>query len=305
MLHYFLKRLGGAIPTLFIIITVSFFLVHAAPGGPFDTERHLTKEIEANLNRAYHLDESVPQQFLRYLAGLAQGDFGPSFQSKDYTVAELIAGGFPTSLMLGSLAMLVALACGLTSGIVAALRQNTGVDYAVMGLSMTGIAVPTFVVAPILSLVLGLWLRLVPVGGWEHWSNIVLPVIALALPQVAAIARLTRGSMLEVLRSNYVRTARAKGLPNRVAILRHAIRAAIIPVVSYLGPAVANIITGSVVIEQIYSIPGIGRYFVQAALNRDYPLVMGVTIFYGLIIIFCNLITDIVYGFLDPKVRYD
>jgi oligopeptide transport system permease protein len=305
LLHYFLKRLGGAIPTLFIIITVSFFLVHAAPGGPFDTERHLTKEIEANLNRAYHLDESVPQQFLRYLAGLAHGDFGPSFQSKDYTVAELIAGGFPTSLMLGSLAMLVALACGLTSGIVAALRQNTGVDYAVMGLSMTGIAVPTFVVAPILSLVLGLWLRLVPVGGWEHWSNIVLPVIALALPQVAAIARLTRGSMLEVLRSNYVRTARAKGLPNRVAILRHAIRAAIIPVVSYLGPAVANIITGSVVIEQIYSIPGIGRYFVQAALNRDYPLVMGVTIFYGLIIIFCNLMTDIVYGFLDPKVRYD
>jgi oligopeptide transport system permease protein len=305
LLHYFLKRLGGAIPTLFIIITVSFFLVHAAPGGPFDTERHLTKEIEANLNRAYHLDESVPQQFLRYLAGLAHGDFGPSFQSKDYTVAELIARGFPTSLMLGSLAMLVALACGLTSGIVAALRQNTGVDYAVMGLSMTGIAVPTFVVAPILSLVLGLWLRLVPVGGWEHWSNIVLPVIALALPQVAAIARLTRGSMLEVLRSNYVRTARAKGLPNRVAILRHAIRAAIIPVVSYLGPAVANIITGSVVIEQIYSIPGIGRYFVQAALNRDYPLVMGVTIFYGLIIIFCNLMTDIVYGFLDPKVRYD
>lgn len=305
MLHYFLKRLGGAIPTLFIIITVSFFLVHAAPGGPFDTERHLTKEIEANLNRAYHLDESVPQQFLRYLAGLAHGDFGPSFQSKDYTVAELIAGGFPTSLMLGSLAMLVALACGLSSGIVAALRQNTGVDYSVMALSMTGIAVPTFVVAPILSLVLGLWLRLVPVGGWEHWSNIVLPVIALALPQVAAIARLTRGSMLEVLRSNYVRTARAKGLPNRVAILRHAIRAAIIPVVSYLGPAVANIITGSVVIEQIYSIPGIGRYFVQAALNRDYPLVMGVTIFYGLIIIFCNLITDIVYGFLDPKVRYD
>ena len=305
MLHYFLKRLGGAIPTLFIIITVSFFLVHAAPVGPFDTERHLTKEIEANLNRAYHLDESVPQQFLRYLAGLAHGDFGPSFQSKDYTVAELIAGGFPTSLMLGSLAMLVALACGLSSGIVAALRQNTGVDYAVMGLSMTGIAVPTFVVAPILSLVLGLWLRLVPVGGWEHWSNIVLPVIALALPQVAAIARLTRGSMLEVLRSNYVRTARAKGLPNRVAILRHAIRAAIIPVVSYLGPAVANIITGSVVIEQIYSIPGIGRYFVQAALNRDYPLVMGVTIFYGLIIIFCNLMTDIVYGFLDPKVRYD
>jgi len=305
MLQYFLKRLGGAIPTLFIIITVSFFLVHAAPGGPFDTERHLTKEIEANLKRAYHLDESLPQQFLRYLAGLAHGDFGPSFQSKDYTVAELIAGGFPTSLMVGSLAMLLALVLGLSAGTAAAFRQNTPVDYAVMGVSMTGIAVPNFVVAPILSLVIGLWLRWLPVGGWDHWSNVVLPVVALGLPQVAAIARLTRGSMLEVLRSNYVRTARAKGLPNRITIMRHAIRAAIIPVVSYLGPAVANIITGSVVIEQIYSIPGIGRYFLQAALNRDYTMVMGVTIFYGVIIISCNLFTDLVYGFLDPKVRYD
>src|SRR5215475_14612627 len=304
MLQYFLKRLGGAIPTLFIIITVSFFLIHAAPGGPFDTERHMTKEIEANLKRAYHLDESVPQQFLRYLAGLAHGDFGPSFQSKDYTVAELIAGGFPTSLMVGSLAMLLALVVGLSAGITAAFRQNTGVDYSVMGMSMIGIAVPNFVMAPILTLVFGLWLSVVPVGGWT-WGNVILPVIALALPQVAAIARLTRGSMLEVLRSNYVRTARAKGLPNRITIMRHAIRAAIIPVVSYLGPAVANIITGSVVIEQIYSIPGIGRYFVQGALNRDYTLVMGVTIFYGTLIITLNLLANLAYGVLDPKIRYD
>jgi len=304
VLHYFLKRLAGAIPTLFIIITVSFFLIHAAPGGPFDTERHMTKEIEANLKRAYHLDESVPQQFLRYLVGLAHGDFGPSFQSKDYTVAELIEGGFPTSLMLGSLAMLLALVAGLSAGIIAAFRQNTGVDYSVMGMSMIGIAVPNFVMAPILTLVFGLWLSVVPVGGWE-WANVILPVIALALPQVAAIARLTRGSMLEVLRSNYVRTARAKGLPSRITVMRHAIRAAIIPVVSYLGPAVANIITGSVVIEKIFSIPGIGRYFVQGALNRDYTLVMGVTIFYGVIIILCNLASDLLYGLLDPKVRYD
>src|SRR5215475_14964732 len=304
MLQYFLKRLGGAIPTLFIIITVSFFLIHAAPGGPFDTERHMTKEIEANLKRAYHLDESVPQQFLRYLVGLAHGDFGPSFQSKDYTVAELITGGFPTSLMLGSLAMLLALVLGLSAGITAAFRQNSAVDYSVMGMSMIGIAVPNFVMAPILTLVFGLWLSVVPVGGWE-WGNVILPVIALALPQVAAIARLTRGSMLEVLRSNYVRTARAKGLPNRITVMRHAIRAAIIPVVSYLGPAVANIITGSDVIEKIFSIPGIGRYFVQGALNRDYTLVMGVTIFYGVIIIACNLVSDILYGLLDPKVRYD
>jgi len=305
LLQYFLKRLGGAIPTLFIIITVSFFLVHAAPGGPFDTERHMTKEIETNLKRAYHLDESVPQQYLRYLNGLLHGDFGPSFQSKDFSVSELIAQGFPTSLGLGSLAMLLALVIGLAAGILAAFRQNSATDYTVIGISMIGIAVPNFVMAPILSLIFGLWLKLLPVGSWDKWSNIVLPVVALALPQIATIARLMRGSMLEVLRSNYVRTARAKGLPNRITVMRHAIRAAIIPVVSYLGPGVANIITGSVVIEQIYGIPGIGRYFVQGALNRDYTLVMGVTIFYGVIIILCNLAADLLYGVLDPKVRYD
>ncbi|HET6158729.1 MAG TPA: oligopeptide ABC transporter permease OppB [Dongiaceae bacterium] len=305
MLHYLMRRLGGAIPTLFIIIAGTFFLMRLAPGGPFARERKVPPEVEANLLKAYHLDEPLWQQFLRYLNGLLHGDFGPSFKYKDFSVAELIFGGFPVSLQLGAIAIFLALVIGLTLGIWAALRQNTSADYAAMSVSMVGIAVPNFVIAPILTLLIGMQLQLLPVGGWGHTSNYVLPVIALCLPQIAAIARLTRASMIEVLSSNFVRTARAKGLPARVTITRHAIRAAILPVVSYLGPAVANIITGSVVVEQIFSIPGIGRYFVQGSLNRDYTLVMGVTVFYGALIILCNLIADLLYGVLDPKVRYD
>jgi oligopeptide transport system permease protein len=305
VLHYFLRRLAGAIPTLFVIIAGTFFLMRLAPGGPFARERKVPPEVEANLLRAYHLDEPLWQQFLRYLEGLLHGDFGPSFKYKDFSVADLIFGGFPVSLQLGAMAIILALVIGLTLGIWAALRQNSAVDYTAMSVSMVGIAVPNFVVAPILTLVIGLNLKLLPVGGWGHASNYVLPVIALCLPQIAAIARLTRASMIEVLSSNFVRTARAKGLPARLTITRHAIRAAILPVVSFLGPAVANIITGSVVVEQIFSIPGIGRYFVQGSLNRDYTLVMGVTVFYGGIIILCNLIADLLYGVLDPKVRYD
>ena len=305
MLHYFVRRLGGAIPTLFIIIAISFFMIRMAPGGPFDKERKVPAEIEANLMRAYHLDEPLWQQFLRYLGGLARGDFGPSFKYKDFSVTELIAQGFPTSLQLGGMAMLTALVLGLTLGIWAAFRQNSVVDYASMGVSMLGIAVPNFVVAPILTLVFGLMLAWTPVGGWGEPRHYILPVVALCLPQIASIARLTRASMIEVLGSNFVRTARAKGLPEIVTITRHAIRAALLPVVSYLGPATANIITGSVIIEQIFSIPGIGRYFVQGALNRDYTMVMGVTVFFGALIILCNLLADIIYGFLDPKVRYD
>jgi len=305
MLRYFLRRVAGAIPTLFVILVISFFMIRVAPGGPFDTERALSPDIEANILKAYHLDEPLWQQFLRYLGGLAQGDFGPSFKYKDFSVTELIAQGFPVSLQLGGLAIAAALVIGLTLGIVAALRQNSLVDYGATGFSMLGIAVPNFVVAPVLTLVFGLMLRWVPVGGWGGPQNYVLPVVALCLPQIAAITRLTRASMIEVLSSNYVRTARAKGLAERVTITRHALRAALLPVVSYLGPAVAQIITGSVVIEQIFSIPGIGRYFVQGSLNRDYTLVMGVTVFFGALIIFCNLVTDLIYGFLDPKVRYD
>lgn len=305
MLRFAVKRLIGAIPTLFLIVTLSFFLMRIAPGGPFDRERIVPPEIEARLIHAYHLDEPLWKQYLRYLGDLVQGDFGPSLKYKDFTVTELIEGGFPVSMRLGGLAILIALLVGVATGTIAALRQNTPTDYTAMGVAMTGIVIPNFVLAPLLTLVFGLWLSWLPVGGWGGPIYMILPVIALSLYQIGFIARLTRGSMIEVLRTNYVRTARAKGLPEHIAISRHALKAAILPVVSYLGPAIINTITGSVVIEQIFGIPGIGRYFVQAALNRDYTMVMGVTVFYGVLIILANLVVDLVYGLLDPRIRYD
>jgi oligopeptide transport system permease protein len=307
MLRYAVKRVMGALPTLLIIVTMSFFLMRVAPGGPFDDERAIPAEIEARLNAAYHLDEPLVFQYGRYLWDLMRGDFGPSFRYLDFSVFELIWQGFPVSFQLGAAAMLLATVIGIAAGSLAALRQNSAVDYAVMATAMTGIAIPNFVMAPLLTLIFGLYLSLLPVGGWGDGgiAPAVLPVTALALPQVAAIARLTRGSMIEVLRSNYVRTARAKGLPERITILRHAVKGALLPVVSYLGPNIANIITGSVVIEQVFGLPGIGRYFIQGALNRDYTLVLGVVIFYGFLIIFLNLLVDLIYGWLDPKVRYE
>ena len=306
MLAYAVKRFLGAFPTMLLIVAISFFMIRLAPGGPFDRERAIPPEIEANLNRAYHLDDPLWLQFLRYLGNLAQGDFGPSFQYRDFTVTELIWGGFPVSLRIGALAMLLAFVLGVGLGTSAALRRNTWVDYAVMAGAMSGIAIPVFVMAPLLTLVLGVHLRWLPVGGWNDgdFAHTLLPVVTLSLPQVAYIARLTRGGMAEVLRSQYIRTARAKGLPERVIIVRHAMKAALLPVVSYLGPATAAVVTGSVVIEQIFGIPGIGRYFVQGALNRDYTLVMGVVIFYGVLISLANLIVDLLYGWLDPRVRY-
>ena len=306
MLNYAFKRFLGAWPTLLILIALAFLMIRAAPGGPFDSERHLPPEIEANLRAAYHLDEPLIQQFGRYLLGLAQGDFGPSFQYKDYTVTELIMTGFPVSLRLGGLAMLLAVVVGVSAGSLAALRQNSRTDHAVMSVSMTGISIPNFVMAPLLILLFAVYLGWLPAGGLGNGSaaNLVLPVISLALPQIAYISRLTRGSMIEVLRSNFIRTARAKGLPERVVILRHALKPALLPVVSYLGPATAGIITGSVVIEQIFGVPGLGRYFVQGALNRDYTLVMGVVVFFGVLIVVFNLIVDLVYALLDPRVKY-
>ena len=307
MLRFAVKRALGAIPTLFLILAITFFMMRLAPGGPFDKERKVTAEVEANLARAYHLDEPLWMQFSRYVGNLLKGDFGPSFQYKDFTVSELIWNGFQVSWKLGLSAMVIAFVIGVTAGSLAALRQNSAADYGTMAAAMTGIAIPNFVMAPVLTLVFGLYLSWFPVGGWGDGDigHAVLPVAALALPQVAVIARLTRGSMIEVLRSNFVRTARAKGLPERITIARHAVKAAMLPVVSYLGPWTANTITGSVIIEQIFGIPGIGRYFVQAALNRDYTLVLGVVIFYGVIIILLNLLVDLIYGWLDPKVRYD
>lgn len=306
MLNYSIRRLLGAIPTLLILIALAFFMVRLAPGGPFDAERALLPEIEANLRAAYHLDEPLYQQFLRYLGGLLRGDFGPSFQYRDYTVTELIMAGFPVSLRLGGGAMILALLFGITAGSIAALRQNTRTDYSVMSISMTGISVPNFVMAPILILVFAVYLGWLPAGGLGEGSpkNLILPIISLALPQIAYISRLTRGSMIEVLRSDFIRTAKAQGLPAGKILVRHALKPALLPVVSYLGPATAAIITGSVVIEQIFSLPGLGRFFVQGALNRDYTLVMGIVVFYGVLIIVFNLLVDLAYAWLDPKVKY-
>jgi oligopeptide transport system permease protein len=307
MFSFVSKRLLGAIPTLFAIMTIAFFMIRLAPGGPFSSERAVPPEIEANLNRVYHLDQPLVVQYWHYLKSVLVGDFGPSFSYKDYNVSELIWDGFPVSMQLGLTAVFLAIIIGSALGTIAALRQNRGTDYAVMAVAMTGITVPNFVMAPLLTLVLGVYLHVLPAGGWGDGYQIqykILPIIALALPQVAYVSRLTRGSMIEVLRSNYIRTARAKGLSEWLTITRHAARAALLPVVSYLGPASAGIITGSVVIEQIFSIPGIGRYFIQGALNRDYTLVMGVVIFYGVLIIVFNLIVDVLYGVLDPKLSH-
>jgi len=306
ILHHSASRLFGLIPTLLVLITIAFFLIRVAPGGPFDGEKILPPEIKANLDAKYHLDEPLVQQYFRYLSQIITLDFGPSFQYKDWTVNELIARSFPVSLTIGGLAMLLAFTLGILIGIAAAVKQNTAVDYSLMGVAMLGISIPNFVVAPILVLVVAVYAGWLPAGGWD-WSvqRMVLPVITLALPVIAYIARLTRGSMIEVLHSNYIRTARAKGLPEHLVIRRHALKPALLPVISFMGPATAGLITGSVVIERIYSIPGLGSYFVQGALNRDYTLVMGVVIFYGVLIILLNFIVDILYAWMNPRIRYD
>ncbi len=306
MARHVLWRLLGLIPTLLMLITVAFFLMRVAPGGPFDSEMLVPADIQANLNAKYHMDESLLQQYFRYLSQVAVLDFGPSIQYKDWTVNELIGQGMPVSLTIGLAAMVLAFFVGTFLGITAALRQNTRADYSLMGVAMLGISIPNFVIAPILILLMAVYARWLPAGGWD-WSiaSMVLPVVTLSLPVTAYIARLTRGSMIEVMHSNFIRSARAKGLPESVIIRRHALRPALLPVISFLGPATAGMISGSVIIERIFSIPGLGSYFVQGALNRDYTLVMGVVIFYGVLIILLNFLVDLIYAWLNPKVRYD
>lgn len=305
MINYTLRRIAIAVPTLFIIATAAFFLMRAAPGGPFDAEADLEPEVLENLRAAYGLDQPLAVQYVRYLSNALRGDFGPSLVYKDFGVTELIAIGLPVSMRIGLTAIALAILVGALAGIAAALRQNRFFDHAVMALAMTGIAIPSFVTAPILALVFGLYLGLLPVAGWGDgaFANMVLPVIALSLPQIAIIARLTRGGMLEVLRSNFVRTARAKGIPEARVIARHVLPSAIIPLVGYLGPAIAGVMTGSLVIELIFNLPGVGRYFVQGALNRDYPLVMGIVIIYATFILLLNLLSDLAYAALDPRIR--
>jgi oligopeptide transport system permease protein len=305
LLRYTLRRLLGAIPTLFLVIVLAFLLVHAAPGGPFDDERMLPAEIEANIAAAYHLDEPLPMQFVRYLGGLLQGDFGPSYSYRDYTVSELIGRSFPVSVQLGLLAMLLATISGVSAGVAAALRQNSALDRIVMGIAMTGISIPVFVIAPVLVLLLAVKLQWLPASwtGGEGAARLVLPVVALALPQVAYIARLTRASLIEVLSSDFIRTARAQGLGTAAIVRYHALKPAMLPVLSYMGPAVAAVLTGSVVVEEIFGIPGLGQLFVKGSLNRDYTLVLGVVIFYATLIVLLNLVVDLLYGAIDPRIR--
>ena len=306
MARHIMWRLLGLIPTLLMLITIAFFLMRVAPGGPFDSEMLLPADIQANLNAKYHMDEPLLSQYFRYLSQVAVLDFGPSIQYKDWTVNELIGQSMPVSLTIGLAAMVLAFFMGTSLGIAAALKQNTRADYSLMGVAMLGISIPNFVIAPILILLLAVYGGWLPAGGWD-WSisSMVLPVVTLSLPVTAYIARLTRGSMIEVMHSNFIRCARAKGLPESVVIRRHALRPALLPVISYLGPATAGMISGSVIIERIFSIPGLGSYFVQGALNRDYTLVMGVVIFYGVLIVLLNFLVDLIHAWLNPKVRYD
>lgn len=307
MFTFAAKRLLSAVPTLFIVVTLSFFMMRIAPGGPFNLERPLEPQVLENLNRVYKLDQPLYVQYVDYLWSVLHGDFGPSFVYRDYSVAELIMQALPYSVTLGTYALIISVIGGVFIGTYAALRQNSWVDYTVMSFATVGTTIPNFVIGPVLSLVFAVMLRWVPAGGWGNggFDDLVLPMIALALPQLAVFARLTRGSMIEALRADHIRTARAYGLPARSVVVRHALRAALMPTASYLGPAAAALLTGSVVVETIFSLPGVGRYFVLGALNRDYTLVMGTVVLISVFIVVFNLIVDILYAVVDPRVRYD
>lgn len=307
MFAFILRRLAIAVPTLLLLIVLSFVLMHLAPGGPFTQERALPPQVLANLNAKYGLDDPLWRQIWNYVYGiLVHFDFGPSFVYPDRTVNQLIADGFPVTLTYGTLSFLAAVLVGITLGTLAAIRQNGWLDYLAVGISIGAQVLPNFVMAPLLVLALTLWLGWLPGGGWSFSdpSFWIMPVIALSTSYMASIARITRSSMLEVLGSNHIRTARAKGMPERRVILRHALRPAMLPVVSYLGPVFVSMITGSVVIDIYFSTGGIGKAFVDSALNRDYAVMMGVTILVGALTILFNLVVDILYAWIDPKIRY-
>lgn len=285
------------------IITLVFMLLRLAPGGPFDGERRLPPDIEANLRAAYHLNEPLPQQYLRYLSALARGDLGPSFRQKDFTVNELVARGLPVSLALGSGALVVALLLGLPLGLVAGMQPGTRLDRGLMGVAGLGIALPAIILGPVAVLVFAVKLDWLPAAGSDSAAHFVLPIVTLALPWVTAIARVLRTSTAETLSLPHIRTAYGKGLPTRRIVLSHVLPLALVPVIAFLGPATAGLLTGSVVVEQVFELPGIGRYFVQAALNRDYTLVMGVTIVYASLLLICNLLADLIVLWLDPRAR--
>ena len=306
MFSFIIRRLAVAVPTILALITVSFVLMHAAPGGPFTNERNVPEAVMENIEAKYNLDKPLWQQYLIYVGNVAQGDLGPSFRYKDFTVNELIESSFPRSAYIGAWSFLFVVVFGVGLGVIAALKQNRWLDYTVMTAAMTGVVFPNFVMAPLLVLLFAVTLRWLPAGGWEggQVEYIVLPIIAMATSYIAQVARITRSSMIETLRSPFIRTARAKGIPRHKIVLRHALKPALIPVVSYLGPAFVGIITGSVIIDQVFSTGGIGQHFVNGAINRDYSLILGVTILVGVLTIVFNVAVDILYTWLDPRVRY-
>lgn len=308
MVRFILRRLLSVIPTLFLIITFSFFIMKAAPGGPFSSERNVPPEVLANINKVYHLDEPLIKQYVRYLGNILHGDFGPSFRYKDYNVNELIGNTLPNSLILGVTALCGALFFGILVGLISAVKQNSPADYVSMSVAVIGISVPLFVVGPVLMYIFAVKLKWLPTSGWingrQGLKTLVMPALALSLPYFAYIARLSRASILEVLRSDYIRTAYAKGLSYPAVLFKHALKGAMLPVISYLGPAFAGIITGSVVIEKIFLVPGLGTFFVQSALNRDYTLIMGTVVMYSVILILMNFFVDILYAVIDPRISY-
>lgn len=304
MLRFTLLRLLQAIPVLLAVITVTFFLVRAAPGGPFDDEKAVPPEVQRALEATYNLDAPIWSQYLTYLGDLARGDFGPSYRYPGRSVGELIMSGLPTTLELGLYAMLVAILIGASAGIVAALRPNTAQDYLPMSAAMLGICLPSMLLGPLMVLVFGIWFEWVPVSGWGNIpGDKILPALTLGSTYAAYIARLSRGGMLEVMNQDYIRTARAKGLPQWVVVFKHALRGGLIPVVAYLGPAFAGLLSGSFVVETIFQIPGLGRFYVQAAFNRDYTMIMGTTILFAALIILFNLLSDLLAIWMNPKLR--
>jgi oligopeptide transport system permease protein len=307
MYSYIARRLAVAVPTILVLIIISFILMHSAPGGPFNSERPLPPQVLANIEAKYGLDQPLWKQIVTYVWNVvAHFDFGPSFQYKDRTVNDVIAQGFPVTLTYGFWSFIIAVGVGVSLGIAAALRHNSWLDYLAVGFTIGAQALPNFVMGPILILVFTLWLGLLPGGGWNggQWNYVVMPVIALSTSYMASIARITRSSMLEVMNSGFIRTARAKGLPMSRIVLRHALKPALLPTLSYLGPAFVGMVTGSVVVDIYFSTGGIGQYFVNSAFNRDYSVIMGITILVGVLTIFFNLVVDILYAWIDPKIRY-
>jgi oligopeptide transport system permease protein len=305
MIKYILRRLLTIIPTLFLIMTITFFVIRLVPGGPFDTEKKLPDAVKANIEKKYHSNEPLLNQYFRYLGDIVfHFDLGPSYHYQGWSVNDLIAQSLPVSLLIGTLAIIISITLGITIGVVSALKQNRFLDYFFMGFSILGISMPLFLIAPLLILLLARGLHWVPVGGWGDPVNLIVPVLTLSFPYTAYIARLTKAGILENVRKDFVTTARAKGLSERAILFRHVLKGSLIPVVSYIGPAYAGIITGSMVVEQICGVPGMGRDFVQAAFNRDYLLITGVLLVYSLLLVLMNFVVDIAYAVLDPRIRY-